>query len=189
MALPPPKCGEMGHCTGFLGRWNYPQWRGTRPEIAGDPCHKAGDIRRQQGSHAEPGVDHEHFVALQGGAYLRDRSALQVGFTLVARGGTQYQTYQRKAHCPERADRGDHREDHGWQGLVGPGVVVLPEAPAEPRAEAADQVAGHGAQPFVPMRLPVAFLLDRLVPRLYEGLDGPASIRQRRTRAAYGLYR
>src|SRR5438045_8164628 len=31
MALPPPKCGEMGHCTGFLGRWNYPQWRGTRP--------------------------------------------------------------------------------------------------------------------------------------------------------------
>src|SRR5205823_6746890 len=32
MALPPPKCGEMGHCTGFLGRWNYPQWRGTRPK-------------------------------------------------------------------------------------------------------------------------------------------------------------
>src|SRR3989442_12404773 len=31
MALPPPKCGEMGHFTGFLGRWNYPQWRGTRP--------------------------------------------------------------------------------------------------------------------------------------------------------------
>src|SRR6516165_10935214 len=31
MALPPPKCGEMGHCTGFLGRWNYPQGRGTRP--------------------------------------------------------------------------------------------------------------------------------------------------------------
>jgi len=21
----------MRHCTGFLGRWNYPQWRGTRP--------------------------------------------------------------------------------------------------------------------------------------------------------------
>src|SRR5437870_2555023 len=34
MALPPPKCGEMGHCTGFLGRWNYPQWRGTRPTDA-----------------------------------------------------------------------------------------------------------------------------------------------------------
>jgi integrase/recombinase XerD len=33
MALPPPKCGEMGHCTGFLGRWNYPQWRGTRPSV------------------------------------------------------------------------------------------------------------------------------------------------------------
>src|SRR5215467_9496983 len=33
MALPPPKCGEMGHCTGFLGRWNYPQGRGTRPEM------------------------------------------------------------------------------------------------------------------------------------------------------------
>jgi hypothetical protein len=23
----------MGHCTGFLGRWNYPQWRGTRPIV------------------------------------------------------------------------------------------------------------------------------------------------------------
>src|SRR6266849_7808250 len=34
MALPPPKYGEMGHCTGFLGRWNYPQWRGTRPNGA-----------------------------------------------------------------------------------------------------------------------------------------------------------
>jgi hypothetical protein len=24
----------MGHFTGFLGRWNYPQWRGTRPPTA-----------------------------------------------------------------------------------------------------------------------------------------------------------
>src|ERR1051326_857450 len=32
MAMPLPKCGEMEHCTGFLGRWNYPQRSGTRPE-------------------------------------------------------------------------------------------------------------------------------------------------------------
>jgi hypothetical protein len=31
MALPPPKRGEMGHFTGFLGRWNYPQRSCTRP--------------------------------------------------------------------------------------------------------------------------------------------------------------
>jgi hypothetical protein len=30
MALPPPKRGEMGHFTGFLDRWNYPQSSGTR---------------------------------------------------------------------------------------------------------------------------------------------------------------
>jgi len=33
MALPPPKRVEMGHFTGFLGRWNYPQRRGTRPDV------------------------------------------------------------------------------------------------------------------------------------------------------------
>src|SRR5262249_48719965 len=33
MAMPPPKRIEMGHCTGFLGRRNYPQSWGTRPRI------------------------------------------------------------------------------------------------------------------------------------------------------------
>ncbi len=28
----------MGHCTGFLGRWNYPQRRGTRPDA--DEYHR-----------------------------------------------------------------------------------------------------------------------------------------------------
>src|SRR5215470_18593485 len=37
MALPPPTCGEMGHFTGFLGRWNYQQSWGTRPQSAGFP--------------------------------------------------------------------------------------------------------------------------------------------------------
>src|SRR2546427_3248018 len=31
MALPPPKRVELGHCTRFWGRNNYPQWSGTRP--------------------------------------------------------------------------------------------------------------------------------------------------------------
>src|SRR4029453_7088387 len=31
MALPPPKRVELGHCTRFGGRNNYPQWSGTRP--------------------------------------------------------------------------------------------------------------------------------------------------------------
>src|SRR5262249_55955033 len=86
-------------------------------------------------------------------------------------------------------DAGDHGEDHGWKGFAGPRVVVLPETPAEARTEEADQITGYGAKPFISMRLPVAFLLDHLGPRLYEGLDGPASIRQRRTRAAHGLCR
>ena len=31
--MPPPKRIEMGHCTGFLGRRNYPQSWGTRPAV------------------------------------------------------------------------------------------------------------------------------------------------------------
>ena len=38
MALPPPTCGEMGHFTGFLGRWNYQQSWGTRPKKVAYLC-------------------------------------------------------------------------------------------------------------------------------------------------------
>src|SRR5512145_2687835 len=31
---PPPTCVEMGHCTRFWGRWNYPQSCCTRPADA-----------------------------------------------------------------------------------------------------------------------------------------------------------
>jgi hypothetical protein len=31
MALPLPKRVELGHCTRFWGRNNYPQWSSTRP--------------------------------------------------------------------------------------------------------------------------------------------------------------
>jgi hypothetical protein len=40
--MPPPKCGEMGHFTGFLGQWNYPQRRGTRPRFS---CLGSGSLR------------------------------------------------------------------------------------------------------------------------------------------------
>src|SRR5215470_17884986 len=41
MALPPPTCGEMGHFTGFLGRWNYQQSWGTRPSQQGWAAERA----------------------------------------------------------------------------------------------------------------------------------------------------
>ena len=37
------------------------------------------------------------------------------------------------------------------------------------------------------MGMPAAFLLDHLVPRPHEGLDGPAPIRQGRARTAHGV--
>jgi hypothetical protein len=64
---------------------------------------------------------------------------------------------------------------------------VLPETATEPWAEEADQVTGHGAEPFIPMRLPPAFLLDDLAPGFDERLEGPAPIGQRCPRAADGL--
>jgi hypothetical protein len=157
--------------------------------MAGDPRHKAGDASRQQGGHAEPGVDHEDFVGLQGCSRLRDGSAVQIGFPLVVGVGPQEHTDQREADCADRADRCAYRQDDGWEGVVGPGLVVRPDTPPEPRAAEADQVTGHRADPFIPMGLPAAFLLDHLMPRLYEGLDGPASIRQRRARSAHSLCR
>jgi hypothetical protein len=75
---------------------------------------------------------------LQGGFRLCDCSVLQSDFTLIARVGTKYQTDQREADCTDRTNRRDHREDHGWQRFVGPGLVVFPETPTEPRAEKAD---------------------------------------------------
>src|SRR5262244_565187 len=39
MAMPPPEWDEMEHCTGFLGRWNYPQRRGTRPTATNGVNH------------------------------------------------------------------------------------------------------------------------------------------------------
>ena len=67
------------------------------------------------------------------------------------------------------------RQDDSGQGFVGLGLVVLVDTPAAPRVEEADQVTGHRAEPFILMRVPAAFLLDYLVPRLYEVLDGPAT--------------
>ena len=54
-------------------------------KIAGHACHKAWDPLRQQGGHPEPGVDHEHFVGLQGCSCLRYGPALEIGFTAVTR--------------------------------------------------------------------------------------------------------
>jgi hypothetical protein len=68
--------------------------------------------------------------------------------------------------------------------LIGPGLIMLAEATAEPRAEKTDQVTGDWAEPCILLGAPVAFLLDDLLPRLHEGLYSPAPIRQGRSRAA-----
>jgi hypothetical protein len=64
---------------------------------------------------------------------------------------------------------------------------VLSYTPTETRAEDADQVTRHRAEPFISMGVPPAFLLDYLVPRPHEGLDGAVSIRQRRSRASHAI--
>jgi hypothetical protein len=58
---------------------------------------------------------------------------------------------------------------------------------AEVRAEEAHQVTRHGAEPFLAMGLPPAFLLEHLLPRPHERLDGPAPIRQGCSRASHGV--
>jgi len=64
---------------------------------------------------------------------------------------------------------------------------VLAETAAKPRTEKADEVTGHRPEPFIPLGAPATFLLDDLVPRLHEGLYGPAAIRQGRSRATDGV--
>jgi len=81
----------------------------------------------------------------------------------------------------------DHRQDDGWQGFVGSGLVVLADTAAQSRAEEADQVTGDRAETFIAMGVPVAFLLDHLAPRSDEGLDGPATIREGRSGATHGV--
>src|SRR5262249_51637758 len=48
MAMPPPKRIEMGHCTGFLGRRNYPQRWGTRPAPGVRGEGRAGGAREKR---------------------------------------------------------------------------------------------------------------------------------------------
>jgi len=208
---PPPASAPLrgsigrrgGHPLPFLGAGPrtdpLPRARATAPALVGredippgramasDPRPTVWDTRRQQGRHAASGVDPEHCVGLPGGSCLRDRSALPSGFPLGARVATQSQTDQREADGAYRTDRRAPRNDHGWQGFVGPGLGGLPATPAPPWAEEADQGTGHGAKPVLPMRLPTAFLLDDLGPRFDERLDGPATRCQRCTRAAHGL--
>jgi hypothetical protein len=111
---------------------------------------------------------------------------LQRRFTAVARVGPQHETQQWQTHFADRTNRRDHGQDDGRQGFVGPRLVVLADTAAEVRAEEADQVTRHWAEPFISMGVPPAFLLDHLLPRSHEGLDGPAPIRQGGSRAAHG---
>lgn len=112
---------------------------------------------------------------------------MQRCFIAVARVGPQHETQQGQAHWADRTNRRDHGQDKGRQSFVGPGLVVLADTAAEVWAEEADQVTRHGAEPFISMGAPPAFLLDHLVPRPHEGLDGPAPIRQRGSGAAHGV--
>src|SRR5215468_10009516 len=108
-------------------------------------------------------------------------AALQLSFVVVIRVGPEDQTQQGQAHLANGTHRRHHREDDCRQGFIGPGLIVLAETTTEPRAEKTDQVTGHRAEPFIPMSAPAAFLLDDLLPRLHEGLYGPAPIRQGRS--------
>jgi hypothetical protein len=103
---------------------------------------------------------------------------LQRRFTAVVWGGLENQTSQREPYCPNGPDGGNHREDDGREGLVGPGLGVLPETATEPRADKADEIARHRTAPLIPMGVPLVFLVDHAVPRLPEGLDPPVSIGQ-----------
>ena len=158
-------------------------------KVAGHPRDKAWDVAGQQVRHAEPRVDHEHFVRVQGRSRLRDGAALQLGFAAIVRVGPQEQPQQGQPHVAHRPDRRHHREDDGRQGFIGPGLVVLPHTPAELGAEEADQVTRHRTETFIRMGAPPTFLLDPVVPSPQEGLDGPAPIRQGRSRASHGVCR
>jgi hypothetical protein len=75
------------------GRLRAPE-AGRRPrplaagrKVARHPRPKVGDPRGEQGGHAEPGVDHEDCVRLQGRSSLRDGPALPRRFMAVARFG------------------------------------------------------------------------------------------------------
>jgi hypothetical protein len=137
-------------------------------KVTGHPRHKAWYPCRQESGHPESSVDHENFVGGQGRSCLHEGLALQGGFTAVRRVGTQYQTYQRQAYCADRTDRRDDRQDDGWQGCVGPGVIVLADTASEVWAKEADQVTCPWAEPFISMGTPPAFLLDHLLPHFHE---------------------
>jgi hypothetical protein len=109
---------------------------------------------------------------------------LQRRFAGVARVGPQDQTPQGQAHLAKGPHRRHHREDDRWQSFIGPGLIGLAETAAKPWAEKADEVTGHRAESFIPMGAPATCLLDDLLPRLHEGLYGPAAIGQGRSRAA-----
>src|SRR5262249_49248607 len=72
-----------------IGRATPPAFGGGQDVAAGrkvarHPRHKAGHTPGEQSGHAEPGVDHEDFVGLQGRSGLRDGPALQRRFMAVA---------------------------------------------------------------------------------------------------------
>ena len=56
------------------------------------------------------------------------------------------EAHQWEAYFANSTDGGNHRQDDGWQGFIGPGLVVLTDTPTEPRAEEADEVTGHWAE-------------------------------------------
>jgi hypothetical protein len=167
-------------------------WRGGQDvasgrQGAGHPRHTAWHAPGQQGGHAAPGVDHEDVVGWQGRSCLRESPALASRCTVVARVGASERTPQGAADCADRTNGRAHRQDDGRQGCIGSRLLVRAATIAEPRAAKADEVTGHGAEPFLPLGRPPTFLLDQRLPRVHEGLDGPSPIRQGRAGAAHGL--
>jgi len=118
---------------------------------------------------------------------LRSGPAVPFDCTAIAWCGPEEHTPQGYADFADRTDCRDHRQDDGWQGCVGSGLVVLADTAAQSRAEEADQITGYRAETFRALGVPVAFLLDHLAPRPDEGLDGPATIREGRSGATHGV--
>jgi len=159
----PAVCREPGTAGRKVG--------GATTDIAGDPSF----LELGQG---KAPIGHQRFVRGEERLGLVEQPALHGRFPSLGHVSPDKQARQGQALGPDGADTRHDAEHDSGQRFACLAAVVLGGTPVQARTPEADQITSHRTVAPVPVGLPMALVVDQLLPGRQEPRGVPAPIRE-----------